>query len=265
MLADVSPTLDPADLDELRLAKSLLESPSLAVRIANLVGAPIEKGFALLPARASGAVQSAVRRALEVALDAAVRTLGPERRARPSDGAHRLLAIASGGAGGFFGLPALAVELPISTTILLRSIADHARAQGEDLALPEARLACVEVFALGGRRPGDDAAEAGYFAVRAALARAVGEAATFVAERGLASEGAPALARLVAQVAARFSIPVGEKVAAQAIPLVGALGGAAINALFAEHFQDVARGHFTVRRLERAYGEERVRAAYAAV
>lgn len=259
-------TLSPADLDELRLAKALLESPSVAVRIANLVGTPIEKGFALLPARASGAVHSAVRRALEVALGAALRTLGPGglgRRARPSDATHRLLAIASGGAGGFFGLPALAVELPISTTILLRSIADHARAQGEDLASPEARLACIEVFALGGRRAGDDAAEAGYFAVRAALARALGEAATFVAERGLAAEGAPALARLVAQVAARFSIPVGEKAAAQAIPLVGALGGAAINAVFAEHFQGVARGHFTVRRLERAHGAEAVRAAYA--
>jgi hypothetical protein len=35
-----------------------------------------------------------------------------------------------------------------------------------------------------------------------------------------------------------------------------------VNYAFMEHFQDVARGHFTVRRLERVYGKERVRAEY---
>jgi|SRR6516165_3122175 len=52
------------------------------------------------------------------------------------------------------------------------------------------------------------------------------------------------------------------KLAAQAIPLVGALGGATVNYAFIQHFQEVARGHFTVRRLERAYGKEAVRKAY---
>jgi hypothetical protein len=55
---------------------------------------------------------------------------------------------------------------------------------------------------------------------------------------------------------------VTQKLAAQAIPLVGALGGAAVNYAFIEHFQDVARGHFTVRRLERTYGKELVRREY---
>jgi hypothetical protein len=31
---------------------------------------------------------------------------------------------------------------------------------------------------------------------------------------------------------------------------------------FIEHFQDVARGHFIVRRLERTYGKEVVRREY---
>ena len=46
-----------------------------------------------------------------------------------------------------------------------------------------------------------------------------------------------------------------QKVAAQTLPVVGALGGAAVNYAFIEHFQEVARGHFTVRRLERVYGK----------
>ena len=48
----------------------------------------------------------------------------------------------------------------------------------------------------------------------------------------------------------------------QALPVIGALGGAAVNYAFMEHFQDVARGHFTVRRLERTYGKELVRSEY---
>ena len=40
------------------------------------------------------------------------------------------------------------------------------------------------------------------------------------------------------------------------------LGGAAVNYAFIEHFQEVARGHFTVRRLERSYGKTVVRTEY---
>ena len=150
----------------------------------------------------------------------------------------------------------MAVELPITTTILLRSIAEIAREEGEDLARPEAALACIEVFGLGGEAAGEAAIESGYFAVRGALAKSVSESARFIAQRGLVDETAPILVRLVAQVAARFGVVVGEKLAAQAVPVIGAIGGAAVNVAFAEHFQTVARGHFIVRRLERAHGAD---------
>jgi hypothetical protein len=38
-----------------------------------------------------------------------------------------------------------------------------------------------------------------------------------------------------------------------------------VNYAFIEHFQDVARGHFTVRRLERLYGSERIRSQYDSI
>jgi hypothetical protein len=139
----------------------------------------------------------------------------------------------------------------------MRSIAQIARGEGEDTAQPEGALACLEVFALGGE-PGEAAIEGGYFAVRAALARSVAESARFLAGRSLASDGAPLLARLIAQIAARFGVVAGEKFAAQAVPIVGAIGGAAVNVAFAEHFQTLARGHFIVRRLERRHGSETV-------
>ena len=255
-------TLSAAEIEDLRRAKELLEQPGLAVQLTNLVGMPIEKGMALLPKRASGLVNAATTKSLRAALRLAVVTM--RKKPRPASRfSHKVLAIGSGAAGGFFGLPALAVELPVSTTILLRSVADIARSEGEDLTRLESRLACVEVFAFGGTAKSDDAAETGYFAVRSALSFAVAEAAQFIAEKGIVEEGAPVLVRLVAQIASRFSVSVSEKIAAQAVPVVGALGGATVNAIFVSHFQRMATGHFIIRRLERAHGWEEVRRAYA--
>ena len=70
------------------------------------------------------------------------------------------------------------------------------------------------------------------------------------------------LAKLVEKVAARFGVVVTEKFAAQAVPIVGAATGAALNTMFTDYYQDVARGHFIVRRLERKYGEDVVQACY---
>jgi hypothetical protein len=68
--------------------------------------------------------------------------------------------------------------------------------------------------------------------------------------------------RFIAQIASRFGVVVTQKLAAQAVPVIGALGGAAVNYAFIDHFQEVARAHFVVRRLERRYGKDAVRAAY---
>ncbi|HEY2397322.1 MAG TPA: EcsC family protein, partial [Rudaea sp.] len=81
-------------------------------------------------------------------------------------------------------------------------------------------------------------------------------------ERGIVSEGAPVLVRFVSLIASRFGTIVTQKLATQALPVIGGLGGAAVNYIFIDHFQEVARAHFTVRRLERIYGERIVRAAY---
>ncbi|MEO8258222.1 MAG: EcsC family protein [Acidobacteriota bacterium] len=255
-------TLTAKDLDDLRYARTLLEHPSLAARMTGMLGAPIEKGLMLLPANLSGALSTATRVALTRALDVAVVTMD-DRGLRPAaNRLHKLTLAATGAVGGAFGLSALAIELPLSTMVMLRSIADIGRSEGEQIQSVETRLACLEVFALGGRLQSDDAGELGYFAVRTALARAMAEAAQFIAERGVAREGAPVLVKLVAQIAARFEVVVSEKAAAQALPLIGAAGGAIVNLLFIDHFQDMARGHFIVRRLERAWGAEEVRKAY---
>ncbi|HEX5130411.1 MAG TPA: EcsC family protein, partial [Usitatibacter sp.] len=102
----------------------------------------------------------------------------------------------------------------------------------------------------------------GYFAARAALASAVTEATKYLAEKGLGKSGAPALVRLIALIGTRFGIVVSQKAAAQMVPVIGAAGGALINTIFIGHYQDMARGHFIVRRLEKIHGTEPVRIAY---
>jgi len=256
--------MSPEDLTDLKYAKSLLENPGFAARIINLIGKPIEKGFELLPEKWSTVVNKAARVSLKKALTVVVTTLGTSE-GRSSDIMHKILVSLSGAGGGAFGLPALALELPISTTIMLRSIADIARSEGEDLNDPHVKIECIQVFALGGSSKNDDASETGYFAVRTALARTVSDAAQHIASKGLTRESAPVLLRLISRVSSRFGVVVSEKVAVQAIPLIGAAGGALINSLFINHFQDVARGHFIIRRLEKRYGENEVRKQYRRV
>jgi hypothetical protein len=257
-----SPRLTTREIQELAYAKSLLENPGLTARLSNLLGTPIEKGLKLLPQGWSDAVNKASRAALLKALQLAIVTMRTRKPGKASERFHKLLVGASGGIGGAFGLAALAVELPISTTIMLRSIADIARSEGHDARAVGTKLACLEVFALGGRSPADDATESSYWAVRAALAKAISEAASYIAEKGVLEKSAPAVVRLIGSIASRFGVVVSEQVAAKAVPIVGAAGGSIINVLFMNHFQDMARGHFIVKRLEQRYGIELVRATY---
>lgn len=253
------------DLNELKKAKALLENPGLAAKITNLMGTPIEKGFSLLPEGWHLKISEMTRMALSKAVHAAVLTMKNSPGEAASNTLHKLAVATTGGLGGLFGLPALSIELPLSTTIMLRSIADIARSQNESIHHTDTQMACIEVFALGGPDMSDDASESGYFAVRAALAQTISKASEYLAQKGLIEEGAPALVRLIVQVAERFSIQVSEKAAAQAVPAIGAAGGAIVNTLFIDHFQDMARGHFIIRRLERKYGNELVEKTYQSI
>jgi hypothetical protein len=133
----------------LRTAVAALEHPGLAARLAEIAGKPIELFNRALPETASTAIAMATTQALNTALRVALRTMENQPRAASSY-LHKALAATSGAVGGSFGLAALPIELPISTVIMLRSIGDIARAEGEDLRDPETALGCLQVFALGG-------------------------------------------------------------------------------------------------------------------
>jgi hypothetical protein len=64
-------------------------------------------------------------------------------------------------------------------------------------------------------------------------------------------------ASLISETVSRFGLVVPDKVAA------GTVGGATVNIVFMDHFQQVAHAHFTLRRLERIFGSSRIRERYA--
>lgn len=255
-------TLTDIDRAELQRAKNLLENPSIAAKITNFIGMPIEKGIELLPKDWKDKIGGVTQTALLKAANAAIFTMKDIPGEQSSKVWHKMSVAITGGVGGFFGLAALALELPISTTIMLRSIAEIGRANGESITDADTKLACLEVFALGGKSISDDGTESGYYVVRTLLARTVSEASEYLLTKTFTEESAPILLRFLANISQRFGVQITEKVAAQAIPIIGAAGGAVINTIFLDHFQDMAKGHFTVRRLERMYGKEIVQKLY---
>lgn len=264
-----APTLPllPADQAALARAKQLLEHPGLAIQLINVAGMPVEY---LLRNRFSAKTQrridAIVHKTLDASCKVALKTLPANPKSlRPRNGWHRVGVAATGAAGGFFGALGASVELPITTTAILRSILEIAHSHGAPMDAPETRVACLEVLALGGSSKTDDAADTGYFAVRAALAQQISAAVNHLASKGLADRGAPAMLSLISRIAAYFTIPVSEKLAAQAIPVIGAVSGSTLNLIFISHFQRMAEGHFCMLQLERRYGKAAVEAAYRAI
>lgn len=261
------------DWRDLQRAVELLESPTLTAKMANLIGSPL--GFAVkrLPDSVSRRIHGAVEAALFKSAQAALWSMDNTPGKAASTRWHKLAAATSGAVGGAFGFTTLFIELPVSTTIMMRSVADVARSEGFDLREMSTRHACLEVFALGGNSGKDDASETGYYITRGFTAEVMRHLSAELAGRAVGGspvmigltpkEAGKWLAKIVEKVAARFGVVVTEKFAAQAVPIVGAVAGATLNTMFTDYYQDVARGHFIVRRLERSYGYETVRAAYS--
>ncbi len=250
------------DLEDLRRAKTFLVSPSLTARLGDLIGGPIERGLRLLPKNWNDRVSEGTETALFRALAFSVSTMGRGEPRRSRDWLHKATVVTSGAVAGALGFYSVIVELPFSTTVMLRSIADIARSEGHDLSQIDTKLACLEVFALGGGGLASDSAETGYWAIRTALAVTMREAASHIAAKGLTQSGAPPLVRLIAGISSRFGAVVTAQAAALAVPVAGAVSGGAVNYLFINHFQDLARAHFIIKRLENEYGTAAVRLAY---
>jgi hypothetical protein len=263
MIAELATVLSQPDRDALKLAVHNLENPNFAARLADYAGVPVNRVLSILPKFANGQLSAMVRSAVMKGLDVAIDTLEEDATQPPLTGFSSFLAGVTGGVSGLIGFAALPFELPLTTTFMLRAIASIARHEGEDLSQIEARLACLEVFAFGAKRPAGQQIDIGYYAARALLSKYTNEIAAFVAERGAVDVSAPVVTSLVSEIVSRFGLVVSDKAAAGALPILGAVGGATVNVIFMDHFQRIAQGHFVLRRLERTYGSATVRQLYA--
>lgn len=250
--------LEPTSRDALwRAAVLLADSRSPLIRLTAVFGRRIEA----LRARISGAgerlggeswldltkrAQDAVEDTLWHSFPLASFGLDLPAPGGQSKAAHRFATTASGVLSGFVGLPGVLLDIPFTTVTILRSIAQTARDFHEDLASDETRRACLEVLAFGGPSPHDDESELGYWMTRAGLNHAT-------------------VNFLMKAAAGQFGIILSEKFLAQAVPVVGAASGGALNYAFTKYYQDMAQVHFTLRALERESGDtERVKSVFAA-
>jgi hypothetical protein len=186
--------------------------------------------------RARGLAEQALRRALRLAV---FRMPTRGLRARFEARTSRAAAAASGAAGGFAGMMGFLPDVTVTTLLIMRRIAAIAMEEGESIDDPDTQAACLQVFALGGVGE-DEPAEVGYWGAR------------------LMMQGRP-LVMLLSEAASAYGLRLSQKLALQAVPLVGAAGGALVNGAFMAHYEDLARAHFTIRRIERIYGAAAVR------
>jgi hypothetical protein len=193
--------------------------------------------WADLTKRAQDAVEDTLWSSYNLAtlgLEATPRVLRPKRPG--GNGLHKLAATASGVASGFVGLPGVLFDIPFTTTTILRSIAEVARDSGEDVSSEETKRVCLEILAFGGPSNADDEAEIGYWATRVGINHI-------------------AVNMLIKSAASRFGLIISEKFLTQAIPVVGAVAGGALNYAFTDYYQTMARIQFCLRSLDRRTGQ----------
>lgn len=262
--------LPEEELALLRKSKKQLTTVPFVMKALNTLGAPIEKGITLVPEKYQSKITQTIRKALELSVKANLKTLQKNKiSTRASNGMYKVVTTGTGFAGGFFGIAGFTADILLSTKFLMRSIMDIARSLGEDITDPDVQLQCLQVFALGGVSPDDDALDSSYYGTRIALDQALSQLAATMAKQGtkkflqaIAASTPGVMGGFMNKIISRYSIQVLDKFAAQAIPIVGAATGAGLNLIFLTHFQKIAVAHFTIRRLERQYGKEVIKEAY---
>jgi len=210
------------------LARRHARAGNLGIQVLNVIGGRAEALLDRLPEAVRARLEGATEQALEMAMGVAQRSRGLV--GTQPGWLNRAVTTAMGAAGGFGGLPSALAELPITTTILLRAIQDVADEYGFDPAEEGVHFDCVQIFAAAGPLDHDDGADLAFLTTRVAVT-------------------GKAMQALISKVAPRLSVVLGQKLAAQTVPVLGAAAGAATNYAFTSYYQQMAHVHFGLRRL----------------
>jgi MFS family permease len=212
----------------------------LLMTASNYMGGQVEDALKVLPKGFRDQIDAAARAALAQSYGLAQKSRqGSLGRSTTSERMNRVLGTISGALGGLGGIGTALAELPVATTLIFRAVQGVAESHGEDLSDPEIRAQCLMVFGAGGPGSGDDGIDTSFFGARLGIT-------------------GPALNSLIARVAPRFAAVLSQKLAAQAVPILGAAAGAGTNYAFVGYYTEMAHVHFGLRRLTQRYDETEV-------
>lgn len=232
---------DPFLADVQDLARAYQRANGPVMTLVNRLGGGLEKQMQLIPAP----LRAQIEQTVVVALTAAHGVAGLASERPRSNRSTSLAVLATGAAGGAGGLLSAIAELPFTITLFLHAIRAEAVRAGFDPTEPGIRAACLEVFAAGSPVQQDDGINTAFLSARVTLSGA-------------------ALQKLIATIASRLAATMGQKLAAQAVPVLGALSGAALNAAFLAYYREMARIRFALMRMAEVQGGEAVVAAFSA-
>ncbi|MCH2093560.1 MAG: EcsC family protein [Rhodobacteraceae bacterium] len=226
-------TVSAVGLEIDRLANVHRRAGGVGMSVLNLIGGQAENLLERLPDTTKDQLESVTQRALETAMSAA----SVSHRVVPARQTwlDKAVATGMGAVGGAGGLPSALVELPVTTSVLLRSIQGVALDHGFDPESDAIRKECILVFATAGPLAADDGADLAFLSARMTL--------TGATVHGIISKVAPRLAAVL-----------GQKLAAQTIPLIGAAAGAATNYAYISYYQEMAKVHFGLLKLSHETG-----------
>lgn len=225
-IALIAPIDTEAELD--RIAAHYQAAGGTGVKLLNLLGGKVEGMLDKLPEPVRDGLGDATERALFLAMKAAQhsRTAVPDQK----EWVNTAITTAMGAAGGFGGLPGALVELPATTTVLLRAIQGVAADHGFDPDAENVQFDCVRVFSAAGPLAMDDGADLSFLSLRLTLTGS-------------------AMQSLITAVAPKLAFVLGQKLALQTVPVLGAVAGASVNYTYTKYYQQIAHVHFGMRRL----------------
>ncbi len=220
----------PVDLEQEieTLAKRYAKAGGFGVEVLNALGTQADGLLKSLPEPVRNSLTDATTQALR----GAMRIAHGSRNVVPDQASwlNTTVATAMGAAGGFGGLPSALAELPVTTTLLLRVIEGVAAENGFDPNAENVQFDCVQVFASAGPLTHDDDADLAFLGARMAVS-------------------GTAVNALITRIAPRLGAVLGQKLAAQTVPVLGAVAGAATNYAYTRYYTDMAHIHFGLRRL----------------
>ncbi|MGL4238317.1 EcsC family protein [Tabrizicola sp.] len=229
------PAVRPTDLsvDIALLAARYKRANGPVMQLVNRLGGSLEGQLSALPAGFRGQIERMTAQALETSYGIAGRA--PDLGER----GPMVAAIATGAAGGVGGLATAIAELPITVTLFLNTIRAVAVEHGHDPDAPWVRAECLQVFGAGSPLAQDDGVNTSFLTARLALTGS-------------------AVQNLITTIAPKLAAVLGQKLAAQAVPVIGAVSGATLNAAFLNYYREVARVRFALLKLADQHGAELV-------